>query len=320
MQLIRGQHNLRPEHQGCVATIGNFDGLHRGHQAVLGALRERAAEQGLPTVLVTFEPQPLEYFRPDQAPARLTRLREKIELAREAGVDRMLVLGFDKAFAEQSPEDFVQRVLIGGLGVAHLYVGDDFRFGRARAGDFDLLQQMGGEHGFVVDSLHTVGDACGRFSSTRVREALAEGDLMTAQQCLGREYSVSGRVAHGNKLGRTIGFPTLNIALGRKRSPVHGVYAVRVDGLAEHPLDGVANVGNRPVLEDDDRWVLEVHLYDFDQQVYGRQVKVRFIARIRDEENFDSFDAMRAQIEKDSEQAKKICRDYVQQSEMTLQA
>lgn len=312
MLLIRGQHNLKPAHKGCVATIGNFDGVHRGHRAVLDALRERAQQYQLPTLLVTFEPQPLEYFRPSEAPARLTRLREKVELAKAAGVDWMLVLRFDQAFANQAPENFVRELLVERLGIRHLYIGDDFRFGRQRAGDFALLQRLGETHGFAVENLSTVGDDCGRFSSTRIREALAAGDLATAEQCLGHRYCISGRVAHGNKLGRTIGFPTLNVALNRLRSPLHGVFAVQVEGLADEPLDGVANIGNRPVLEDDDRWLLEVHLFDFDQQVYGRQVQVKFISQLRAEESFDSFEQMRVQIEKDSQQAREVCLAYRQ--------
>ena len=306
MLLIRGQHNLRSEHRGCVATIGNFDGVHRGHQAVFEALRLRASEYGLPSLVITFEPQPLEYFRPDEAPPRLTRTREKLQLIRAGGMDRVLLLRFDQDLALMSAQDFVQELLLDALGVRHLYVGDDFRFGRQRCGDFALLRAEGERHGFKVESLSTVSDACGRISSTRVREALSAGDLETARCCLGRDFSISGRVEHGHKRGRTIGFPTMNVGLARRKSPVRGVFAVQVDGLDGVPLNGVANVGNRPTLQGDDRFLLEVHLFGFDRQVYGRQVTVRFIERIRDEKKFDSFDELRVQILHDAAEAEAL--------------
>lgn len=311
MLLIRGQHNLRDHHRGCVATIGNFDGVHLGHQAVLRALRERAAQFGLPSLLITFEPQPLEYFRPSEAPARLTRPREKLELLAALGIDRVLLLRFDQDLAMMQAEDFIRALLVEGLGVRHLYVGDDFRFGRGRTGDFGLLQAQGEQHGFGVENLPTVSDRCGRVSSTRVREALAKGDLKTAACCLGRGYRMSGRVEHGHKRGRTIGFPTMNVGMARLRSPVRGVFAVLVEGLEARPVSGVANVGNRPTLQGDDRFVLEVHLFDFDREVYGRQVSVLFLERIRDERKFESFEALRQQILRDAEQARGVCADYL---------
>lgn len=306
MLLIRGQHNLRSDHRGCVATIGNFDGVHLGHQAVFEALKARAREYGLPSLVITFEPQPLEYFHPDQAPPRLTRAREKLHLIREAGIDRILLLRFDQDLAMMPAADFVQEILVDALGIHHLYVGDDFRFGRQRKGDFAMLRTEGERCGFRVESLQTVSDACGRISSTRIREALAVGDLDTARCCLGRDYSVSGRVAHGHKRGRTIGFPTMNVGLARRKSPVSGVFAVRVDGLGDRLVDGVANVGNRPTLQGDDRFLLEVHLFDFDRQVYGEQVTVRFVERIRDEKKFESFDELRNQILHDAAVAEEL--------------
>lgn len=309
MLLIRGQHNLQPSHRGCVATIGNFDGVHLGHQAVFKALQQRSREHGLPTLVITFEPQPLEYFRPQQAPARLTRTREKLSLIRDAGIDRVLILRFCQELALMPAEEFVQKYLVEALGVRHLYVGDDFRFGKDRCGDFSLLQKTGAEHGFAVESLNTVSDTCGRISSTRVREALAEGDLAAAACALGRDYQISGRVEHGHKRGRTIGFPTMNVGMARLKSPVRGVFAVRVHGLAEQPVNGVANVGNRPTLQGDDRFLLEVHLFDFDREVYGEQVSVTFLQRIRDEKKFESFDALREQILADAAQARVICEN-----------
>ncbi len=308
MLLIQGLHNLRAAHRGCVATIGNFDGVHLGHQAVLGALTERARAMGLSALVITFEPQPMEFFRPEQAPARLTRLREKLEAIRNCGVDRVLLIRFNASFAEVEAHDFVRKVLVADLGIRHLYVGDDFRFGKGRAGDFALLRSMGEEHGFGVESLDTVSEDGGRISSTRIREALQQGELTHAARCLGRRYCICGHVAHGNKRGRTIGFPTMNVPLLRRSTPLRGVFAVQVLGLAEGPLPGVANIGNRPTLEGDDRFLLEVHLFDFSDEVYGRHVEIDFVERIRDEHKFESFEALRAQIQKDVQRARDILR------------
>jgi len=312
--LIQGLHNLRAAHRGCVATIGNFDGVHLGHQAVLAALTERARAAGLPSLVITFEPQPMEFFRPEQAPARLTRLREKLEAIRGCGIDRVLLIRFNASFAEVEAHEFVRQVLVGNLGIRHLYVGDDFRFGKGRAGDFALLQAMGEEHGFGVESLDTVSEDGCRVSSTRIREALQQGELLHAARCLGRRYCICGHVAHGNKRGRTIGFPTMNVPLLRRSTPLRGVFAVQVLGLADVPMPGVANIGNRPTLKGDDRFLLEVHLFDFADEVYGRHVEVDFIERIRDEHKFESFDALRAQIAKDVQRARDIHRmDAVKQ-------
>ncbi|WP_457674267.1 bifunctional riboflavin kinase/FAD synthetase [Thiolapillus sp.] len=306
MQLIRGQHNLRASHRGCVATIGNFDGVHLGHQAVFRALRDKAAEYGLPATVILFEPQPMEFFRPEQAPARLTRLREKLIHIRACGIDRVLLLEFNRSLAELEAAAFVERILVDGLGIRHLYVGDDFRFGRGRQGDFSLLRARGEEYGFGVESMDTVcHDDC-RISSTRIRQALEVGDFATAEACLGRSYQICGRVGHGNRRGRTIGFPTLNINLHRRVSPLTGVFAVRVQGLAEGDLPGVANIGTRPTVDGEGRPLLEVHLFDFDRQVYGRQVGVSFVSRIREERRFPSFDDLKQQILKDAADARRI--------------
>jgi len=307
MQIIRGIHNLRPEHRGCVATIGNFDGVHLGHQAVLGQLAEKADELCLPLTVVTFEPQPQEYFRPEAAPPRLTRLREKVQALRRYAVDRMLVLRFDAAFAAREPRDFMERVLVGGLGVRYLVIGDDFRFGRRRAGDFDMLVAAGREHGFEVVNMHTFSLDAERVSSTRVRAALAAGDLNEAEKLLGRPYRMCGRVAHGDKLGRSIGFPTANIHLHRKATPLRGVFAVELYGVHGEPLPGVANLGTRPTAGGL-RTLLEVHLFDFDADIYGAHVHVEFLHRLRDERRFDSFDALRAQIAIDARQAREFLR------------
>lgn len=303
MQLIRGIHNLRPHHNGCVATIGNFDGVHLGHQAVLGQLAEKADELGLPLVVVTFEPQPQEYFCPDAAPPRLTRLREKLQALRRYAVDRVLVLRFDANFAGQAPQAFIDRVLVDGLGVRYLVIGDDFRFGKKRAGDFDMLCTAGRQHDFEVVNMHTFSLDSERVSSTRVRTALAEGDLNAAEKLLGRPYRMSGRVAHGDKLGRTIGFPTANIHLHRKATPLRGVFAVELYGIHGEPLPGVANLGTRPTAGGL-RTLLEVHLFDFERDIYGAHVHVEFLQKLRDEQRFDSFDALKQQIQHDAAQAR----------------
>ena len=303
MQIIRGTHNLRPQHQGCVATIGNFDGVHLGHQAVLGQLAEKADELGLPLVVITFEPQPQEYFCPDAAPPRLTRLREKVQALRRYSVDRVLVLRFNAKFAGQAPQTFIDRVLVNGLGVRYLVVGDDFRFGKQRAGDFDMLCTAGREHGFDVVNMHTFGLDGERVSSTRVREALGAGDLNAAEKLLGRPYRMSGRVAHGDEKGRTIGFPTANIHLHRKATPLRGVFAVELYGVHGEPLPGVANLGTRPTVCGM-RTLLEVHLFDFDRDIYGAHVHVEFLHKLRDEQRFDSFDALKQQILRDAAQAR----------------
>ncbi|MFN2338446.1 MAG: bifunctional riboflavin kinase/FAD synthetase [Gammaproteobacteria bacterium] len=303
MELIRGLHNLRPRHRGCAVTIGNFDGVHLGHQAVLGQLAERAAELGLPMVLITFEPQPQEFFSPATAPPRLTRLREKLEALRRYAVERVLVLRFDARLAALTADQFIQRVLVEGLDIRYLVVGDDFRFGQGRAGGFHLLQDTGARQGFQVVNMHTFAIGGARVSSTRVRTALAQGDLETAEALLGRPYRISGRVAAGEQRGRTIGFPTANIHLHRHQSPLQGVYAVELFGLEQEPLPGVANLGRRPTVGGT-RLQLEVHLFDFDQQIYGRNVHVNFLRRIRDERTFESFDALRRQIDADATQAR----------------
>ncbi len=308
MQIIRGLHNLRAEHRGCVATVGNFDGVHLGHQAVFARLHHKAEELGLPATVVTFEPQPLEFFAPDRAPSRLTRLREKLEALHSAGIERVVILEFGPRMAHMSAAVFVRRLLIDGLDVRFLMVGDDFRFGQGREGDINLLRDVGQQHGFEVTSLDTFALDGERVSSTAVRKALTDGDLALASRYLGRPYIICGRVAHGHARGRTIGFPTANVELRRKISPLRGVYAVTVSGLGGVPLPGVANIGNRPTIEGDPHYLLEVHLFDFDQQIYGAHLEVEFCLRLRDEQKFDSFDALRAQIDRDAQAARDFFR------------
>ncbi|BAZ93307.1 riboflavin biosynthesis protein [Thiohalobacter sp. COW1] len=303
MRLIRGLHNLTRMESGCAATIGNFDGVHLGHQAVLGQLAERAAGLGLPTVVVTFEPQPQEYFAPEAAPPRLTRLREKLAALQRYSVDQVMCLRFNPALAALTAEQFVQQILIDGLNVKYLVVGDDFRFGRGREGDFTYLQQAGERHGFQVAHMHTFEIDGARVSSTRIRQALEVGEMQQAERLLGRPYRMLGRVAHGDKRGRTIGFPTANVFLHRHRTPVQGVFAVEVFGLDPEPVQGVANVGTRPTV-DGTRSLLEINLFDFDQQIYGRYVGVDFLHKLRPEYRFESFDALKEQIARDVVEAK----------------
>ncbi|MEJ1356298.1 MAG: bifunctional riboflavin kinase/FAD synthetase [Candidatus Sedimenticola sp. (ex Thyasira tokunagai)] len=306
MQVIRGLHNLRPRHRGCVATIGNFDGVHLGHQAVFAHLREKGVELGLPTTVITFEPQPLEFFAPDRAPARLTRMREKLQALKDSGIDRTVLLEFGQKLAAMPAPVFVQELLVEGLDIRYLFVGDDFRFGRGREGDIGLLRRVGDQHGFGVENMNTFAVGEERVSSTRIREALAQGDLEQAEHNLGRPYRICGRIAHGDARGRTIGFPTANVDLHRKVSPLRGVYAVKVLGLEEGSLPGVANIGNRPTVEGDDRYLLEVHLFDFSRMIYGEHVQVEFRKKLRDEKRFDSFEQLRQQIEQDADAARQF--------------
>ena len=306
MQIIRGLHNLRPPHRGCVATIGNFDGVHVGHLAVFRNLIAHGRELGLPATVITFEPQPLEYFSRETAPARLTRLREKLQALRDVGIERVVVLEFGPKLARMEAHQFVQELLVDGLAVRLLFVGDDFRFGRGRSGDFHLLEDMGRRHGFTVRNLNTVTHGDSRVSSTRIRRALTDGDLKTAERLLGRPYRICGRVAHGEERGRKIGFPTANVDLHRKVSPLRGVFAVLVHGLADRPLPGVANIGTRPTVTGDSRYLLEVHLFDFAERIYGAHVQVEFRRKLRDERRFPSFDALRQQIELDARSAREI--------------
>jgi len=303
MELVRGLHNLHAGHRGCAATIGNFDGVHLGHQAVLEALSAQAGALQLSATLVTFEPQPREYFTPGDAPARLTRLREKLEVLQHGPLDRVVCLRFDDALAALTAAEFIDRILVEGLDVRYLVVGEDFRFGRGRTGDFALLQQAGRQHGFQVASMADFVLQGERVSSTRIRTALQGGDMVTAAALLGRPYAICGRVAHGDKRGRTIGFPTANVFLHRSTIPVAGVFAVDLLGVAAVPLAGVANVGTRPTV-DGSRALLEVHLFDFEGDIYGRQVQVRLLKCLRAERKFDSFELLKQQIERDSGQAR----------------
>lgn len=303
MEFIRGQHNLRSRHRGCVATIGNFDGVHLGHQAILRQLAEQSARLQLPALVITFEPQPQEFFTPTTAPARLMRLREKLLALQAQGVARVLCLPFNRRLAAQSATAFIEELLVDQLGVCYLVVGDDFRFGHRRTGDFELLRQAGQQHGFEVANTHSYSVHGQRVSSTRIREALARGKLDLAAMLLGRPYTICGRIAHGDRRGRTLGFPTANLQLRRRMTPLAGVYAVTMHGIATTALPGVANIGRRPTVNGT-RDQLEVHLFDFQQDIYGRQAHVEFQAFLRPEQRFPSLAALSDQIRQDAEQAR----------------
>ncbi|PHM71116.1 bifunctional riboflavin kinase/FAD synthetase [Xenorhabdus kozodoii] len=298
MELIRGIHNIRARHHGCVLTIGNFDGVHRGHQALLKHLKQEGQRLGLPTMVMIFEPQPLEVFVADKAPARLTRLRDKIKYLAKNGVDYLLCVKFDKHFAANSPATFVSQLLVEKLGVKFLAIGDDFRFGKNRRGDFHYLQQAGKQYRFDVASTDSFCDSGLRISSTAIRQALHDDDLALAEILLGHPYSISGRVVHGKQLGRTIGFPTANLPLKRLVAPVQGVYAVEVHGLGDTPLPGVANIGHRPTVAGHGLQ-LEVHLIDTQMDLYGRHIDVVLRKKLRSEQRFASLDALKQQIAKD---------------------
>jgi len=303
-KIIRGLYNLPDPAQGCVATIGNFDGVHLGHQAVLTQLAMKADMLNLPAVVITFEPQPFEYFVPEKAPARLSRFREKVEALRAYSIQKLCVLRFNRQLAEMQAETFIQKLLVEGLNVRYLVVGDDFRFGKDRQGDFALLQQVGKQHGFQVVNMHTFAIEDMRVSSTRIREALQDGDLAVAEKLLGRPYRMSGRVAHGDKRGRKMGYPTANIHLHRAKVPLNGVYAVQLYGIDEEPVNGVANIGVRPTISGSDKALLEVHLFDFKRDIYGEHVQVYFLKKLREEQKFASLEQLIEQIHIDSTQAK----------------
>lgn len=282
-----------------VLAIGNFDGLHLGHRALLERLTAHARRLNLPPAVMTFEPHPRELFTPEQAPARLTSLREKLALLDACGIEEVFLLHFSRKLAGLSAQEFIERVLVRGLNVRHLIIGDDFRFGKGRAGDFAMLQAAGQQHGFGVEAMHTIEVGGERVSSSAVREALCAGDLEHAARLLGRPYSIAGRVVHGGKIGRKLGWPTANIQLKRKRVALTGVFAATVSGLDKRHLPGAASLGVRPTLGLGLRPVLEVHLFDFDQEIYGAHVTVHLLHKLRDEAKFDSLEALTAQIARD---------------------
>ena len=290
-------------------TIGNFDGVHLGHQAMIIRLNEAASRLNLTSCVMIFEPHPREFFTPDQAPTRLTSLREKLELLAELNVERVQVCHFNFDFASIGAEDFIARILNRGLAVRWILVGDDFRFGAHRRGNCAMLKDSSVQHGFEVEEMksYTLGDL--RVSSTAIREALVAGDLKTAKYLLGRPYSISGRVIGGDKLGKKIGFPTANIQLRHNRPPVSGIFVVKVYGTDEASpqteVHGVASLGVRPTVHEDGKPVLEVHLFDFAKEIYGCHLRVDFLQKLRDEEKYPDLEALARQIGYDVENARK---------------
>ena len=298
MLVSRGDAERAPT--ASVLTIGNFDGVHLGHQALLRLLTDKARALGLPAVVLTFEPHPREFFAPQNAPPRLASLREKLLLLDAAGIDMTRIVRFNARFAALSAEQFIDRVLVESLQVRHLIIGDDFCFGAGRKGDFAMLKAAGERRGFVVEAMPTHSFNGERVSSSAVRDALAQGCLDRAARLLGRPYSIAGRVVHGEKIGRTIGFPTVNIQLKGRQPPLSGVFTVEVEGLAAAPVAGVASVGVRPTVDGSGRPTLEVHLFDWTADCYGAHLRVHFLRKQRDEEKYDSLDALSAQIALDA--------------------
>ncbi len=305
MRVFRG--HSRPVSAPVALAIGNFDGVHLGHAALLRRLGEVSAAQGVAPTVLSFEPHPREFFAPQSAPARLTTLREKLELLAAAGVAQAMICPFNAAFAALSADEFIERVLVGALQVRHVIVGDDFRFGRGRHGDLAMLQAAGQTLGFTAEALGSVTLAGERVSSSGVRKALAAGDMEHAARLLGRPYVIDGQVKHGDKIGRQLGFATANLRIKHNPLPMTGVFAVEVDGLGERPWPGVANLGIRPTVGGI-RPLLEVHLFDFNRDIYGAHIAVRFIHKLRDEQRFPNFDALKAQIAADAAAARDFFR------------
>jgi len=296
------------QRQACALTIGNFDGVHRGHQALLAELGQAARRLGVPSCVLTFEPHPREFFaarRPGvEAPNRISTLRDKLAALAACGVDRTCVAHFNERLASLSAEDFVEQVLIDGLRMRYLLIGDDFRFGARRGGDFATLERAASRHGFELARMSTVTEAGARISSSAVRAALAAGDLEPVARLLGRPYEISGHVVHGRKLGRELGFPTLNLRIPHGRPALAGIFVVRVHGLAPQPLAGVASLGTRPAVETDGAPLLETHVLDWRGDAYGRLLRIEFLRKLRDEARYDGLDALVAQIRIDADQAR----------------
>ncbi len=306
MRVFRG--HSRPVPAPVVLAIGNFDGVHLGHGALVGRLADYAREHRLVPMVLTFEPHPREFFAPGSAPARLSTLREKLELLAECGASQAMVCPFNARFAALSAEEFVAQVLVQGCQVRHLIIGDDFRFGCGRSGDYAYLQQAGARYGFSVEAMGSVTLDGERVSSSGVRRALAAGNMEHAARLLGRPYIMDGQVLHGQKLGRQLGFATANLRIKHNPLPMAGVFAVEVSGLGDQPLPGVANLGVRPTVGGTTRPLLEVHLFDFDRDIYGAHISVRFVHKLRDEQRFPNFDALKAQIAADAAAARAFFR------------
>ena len=303
MELVRGLHNLRAQHRGCVVTIGNFDGVHLGHRATLERLREHAGRLGQPAAVLTFEPTPREFLSPARAPARLTRLREKLVLLARERVDRCVLLRFDEHLQRVRAPQFIERLLVGRLDARCIVIGHDFRFGYRGEADVAVLQAAAPKHGFEVDVIEPLMLDDVRVSSTAVREALAGGDLARAARLLGRPYSMQGRVIAGERLGHKLGFPTANLRLHRRVAPLGGIFAVRVHGVSAEPRPGVASLGTRPTVNGTEP-LLEAHIFDFAGALYRRHIEVEFVERLREERKFATLEAMVMQMHEDARRAR----------------
>ncbi|MBT8142289.1 MAG: bifunctional riboflavin kinase/FAD synthetase [Gammaproteobacteria bacterium] len=303
MRLIRSYKNFPKELSGSVLTIGNYDGVHLGHQRVIERVLQVAKLKHLHSLVMVFEPTPKEYFMGDQAPARLMRWRDRFLAIKQTGCEGLVQLKFDRELSSLSANDFVKQILVDALGVQHVVIGDDFRYGYQRQGDFEHLKDAGREHGFIVEDTQTLKQGTQRVSSSAIRAALSDGDMELASSLLGSAYHMSGRVVHGKKLGRELGFPTLNIPVSRQISPLHGIYAVQVHGLEQDPVNGIASIGTRPAVEGSD-WILEVHLLERDGDFYGQHVDVEFLHFLRPEINFADLAALKKQMQADLEQVR----------------
>ena len=297
MEIIRGLHNITARHKGCVLTIGTFDGLHHGHQMLLSHLKAKSEELNYPNLLVTFEPQPREYFQGAVVPARLTRFREKVTILRGLALDRLLCIPFNERTRIIPAKDVIEGLLVNTLDVQYLVVGDDFQFGEGARGNYEMLKEAGDRFGFGVSHMGTLKFEHGRISSSRIRDALSLGDFDLAEKLLGRPYFIMGRVVYGRQLGRQLGAPTANIRLQRYRAALEGVFAVTVMGL-DQQYEGIANIGVRPTVDGKEP-LLEVHIFDFDEEIYGRLLTVTFLNKVRDERTFDGLDSLKNQIEQD---------------------
>ncbi|MEO5558889.1 MAG: bifunctional riboflavin kinase/FAD synthetase [Dokdonella sp.] len=293
--------------RGSVLCVGAFDGMHLGHRALLARVRERAAALDLMPLAISFEPIPREFFARGVAVPRIASVREKIEWLATGGMSKVLMLRFDAALAATSAKDFIEQVLVHRAGVREVWVGADFRFGHARRGDIDMLRQFGTQHGFAVETMPDIAIDGERISSTAIRMHLVAGEFDAAARLLGRRFAIGGHVVRGAQLGRKLGYPTANIRLGKRTSPVGGIFAVRVHGVADSALPGVASLGVRPTVNGTEP-LLEAHLFDFDGDLYGRRIEIEFVQKLRDEEKFDGLDAMVRQIDRDAKQARAVLR------------
>lgn len=313
MKVFRGLPNAASR-APCALAIGNFDGVHLGHQTLLARLRDAATRLGIEAAVMTFEPHPRAFFAQmlgdlSKAPTRIANLRDNMASLRAAGVDRVIVEHFNAHFASLSPQDFIEKVLVDGLHVKWVMVGEDFRFGAKRAGDIATLTEAGQRFGFTVETLPSVQNKGVRISSSAVRLALANGDFDEAEALLGHPYRISGHVVHGQKLGRTIGFPTLNLRIAHHRPALNGIFIVQVHGLADQPLPAVASLGVRPTVDDSGRVLLETHVFDYSGHAYGKVVQIEFLKKLRDEEKFIDLPTLTAAINKDADQARAYFAD-----------